>query len=211
MMNGEDVLFNFVVANSTGLPPLIVKSSVAVRSVDKAAAEEAQPALSSRSEHFAGRSSLFNKFAGFFNCQRLNGCEPGLGSLSGATAPPYTTSAMDVAKKSGGKPSHALVLPRYTSVLADSRVREAAQGHLSIPELLADVDDRPAGSVLYQFTAEGSTLRLPNGALYSTVVADHGNLKLNLKSTPQTAPVADSATFAHWVAVDHATHSPHLD
>eukprot|EP00750_Incisomonas_marina_P027365 INCI6182.2.p1 GENE.INCI6182.2~~INCI6182.2.p1 ORF type:complete len:1195 (+),score=194.46 INCI6182.2:198-3782(+) len=210
MMNGEDVLFNFVVANATGLPPLIVKSSVAVRSVDKAAADEAQPALSSRSEHFAGRSSLFNKFARFFNCQRLHGCEEGLGSMSGATAPPYS-SAMQVAQKADEPTLHVLVLPRYTSVLADSRVRDAARGHLSIPELLADVDDRPAGSVLYQFTAEGSTLQLPNGALYSTVVADHGNLKLNLKSTPQTAPVADSAAFAHWVAVDHAVLSPHLD
>ena len=58
----------------------------------------------------------------------------------------------------------------------------------------------------YQFVAEGSTLQLPNGALYSSVVSDHSVLKTNLKSTQQTANIAQTGQFAYWAEIEHRPH-----
>ena len=197
LMNGEDILFNFVATNVTGLPPFIIKSSKAVKSVEKS---REQSPLSGRSEHFSDRSRLLNTFAKYFNGDRS------MSSSKLETVPPFVAwweNAIDNGEQIATHRT-GLVLPKYTSVVSEDLLQNIAEGHTEISKVFADAD-MADGAILYQFSPEGSTLQLPNGALYSTVVADHANLKLNLKSTPQTAPVADSATFAHWVQVDHSS------
>ena len=176
LMNGEDVLFNFVVANTTGQPPLIIESVEATSRVQE---DGQQQSLSRRDTHFVDRSMLFNTFAQTFNAHHVDESQ-----WNKHTIPPYAVI-------NPGDTQEQLVLPPYTTVVTQAHLQSVTSA-----KDLVSKDALPSGSVLYEFSATGSTMRQPGGSLYSTVQS-HEVVDAHLKRLRLTA----AEPLAHWMVV----------
>jgi hypothetical protein len=191
MMNGEDILFNFVTVNATGNPPLILKHSKPRNSVNGSV--ENDESLSSRSQHFSDRSSVFNTFAKYFNDNLSNN------SWKIDTVPPYA-AVWNAATGMNGNSINALVLPRYTRVVEQGKLSAASNGYISVDDMLEGKDSN-VDVVLYEFMTEGSMLHLSNGQRYATVM-DHKTVNSHLQRI-DLGDVTTGSKLNHWVAVHH--------
>ena len=207
-------------------PPFIVKSLETLQNVMSAFGSESgsadgeteQKALSSRQHHFGDRSRLFNTFAKYFNDRACNSSRKietvppyaaawnavtmgGDGSANSDSKATATTTAAPTSASAGVSVSSALVLPQYTSPIEQPRIQDALQGRVAVLELL-EAADLPVGTTIYEFSAEGSSIRMSNGAMYTSVM-DHRTIQQHLKNLG--LPEANSPErFSHWVAVAHS-------